>query len=109
MVKEYIEGQLNDASEKLFSSQLQYKENERRLKELKKNIRLIQADTDIDMEIFSPRTQTTSLKGRLNNCYEELNRLAGINDRLRKEIEELKEIKTNFEIMWKEIEHSNIK
>lgn len=103
MVKEYIE-------QKKEKTEAQILENRKKLKELEETEKLICGkierirQSDIDFEIFSPRTGEMSLREEIHELEQKLRQIRIEKVNMQEMLDELFIKKQNFEIMLKELE-----
>lgn len=104
MLEEYIQKNLEDTEEKLEKEERKLEECREMEKTIRDEIQQIQEHSDIDFEIFSPRDSDHSLKGKMNQLYENLQLLTESIEKLEKNIEQYKTKKQEFSIMYQEWE-----
>lgn len=104
MIKEYIENKRKNSLEQLKIKQSKLLENKKKEEYLKKLIKEIQDKSDIDIEVFSPRVEGSSIKNRINENYEELEKVLAQNSHLEDEITILKSKYDKYCFMTKELE-----
>ena len=103
MVKEYIE-------QKKEKTEAQILENRKKLKVLEETEKLICGkierirQSDIDFEIFSPRTGEMSLREEIHELEQKLRQIRIEKVNMQEMLDELLIKKKNFEIMLKELE-----
>ena len=103
MVKEYIE-------QKKEKTEAQILENRKKLKVLEETEKLICGkierirQSDIDFEIFSPRTGEMSLREEIHELEQKLRQIRIEKVNMQEMLDELLIKKNNFEIMLKELE-----
>ena len=102
MLGEYLKEHLDDAQDKLQKEERKLKECKEMEKIIQNEIRQIQESSDIDFEIFSPRAIDYSMKGKMNQLYENLQLLTENIEILEKNIEEYKSKEQTFSVMQKE-------
>lgn len=103
MVKEYIEQQKKLAEEKIEKKQEEMKQIQETEKIISSKIEKIK-QSDMDFEIFSPRTGEISLREKVKILEKELGQIRIQKVSLQETIDNLLEEKGNFEKMLEEIE-----
>lgn len=103
MLEEYIIKHQKDAKDKLDKEKRKLKECQDLEKTIRKEIREIQQNADIDFEIFSPRAGESSLKGKVKQLYENLDLLKTSIIKLQNNIEIYTQKKDEFTIMLEEL------
>lgn len=103
LVKEYIEQQKKLAEEKIEKKQEEMKQIQETEKIISSKIEKIK-QSDMDFEIFSPRTGEISLRERVKILEKELGQIRIQKVSLQETIDNLLEEKGNFEKMLEEIE-----
>lgn len=104
MVKEYLREKIDMLNENR-ESLIREKERLLVVKEcFHDNIVEIQENSDIDFEIFSPRTKGSSPKGRLNELYSQINEIKKQIVKKSREIEMVDLEINNFKTMLAEVE-----
>lgn len=104
MVKEYFREKIDMLNE---NREALVRERERLLvvkERFHDNIVEIQENSDIDFEIFSPRTREYSPKGRLNELYSQITDVKKQIVKKSREIETIDLEINNFKIMLSEVE-----
>lgn len=104
MVKEYLQENIDALS--LEKDRLVNEKN--RLNSIKNRLHAsiveIQERSDVDFEIFSPRAEKHSSKGRLNEMYQQMNSVKKQLAQISRELEEVSGKLSRFEIMYSEVE-----
>lgn len=103
MLEEYIRKNYEEAKDQLDKENRKLKECQELEKTVKKEIREIQQNTDIDFEIFSPRAGDGSLKGKVKQLYENLDLLRTSISKLQSNIEVYTRKTDEFTIMKEEL------
>lgn len=104
MLGEYLKENLEDLQEKLEKEERKLQECREMEKAIKGEIRQIQENSDIDFEIFSPRAFDHSVKGKMNQLYENLQLLMESIEKLEKNMEQYKSKEEMFTVMQQEWE-----
>lgn len=103
MVKEYIQQKKEETEAEILEKQEELKKLLETEKIIREDIERIR-QSDIDFEIFSPRTGEVSLREKISNLEERLRKIRGEKAEVQKNIEKLLEKKTDFEKMLQELE-----
>lgn len=102
MVKEYIQKKKEEREEALLKKQGERKKLQETEKIIQENIQRIR-QSDIDFEIFSPRTGKKTLRDEIVEMEQKLGKVRTQKTNVEEEIEKLSEEKKNFEEMLKEL------
>lgn len=104
MLREFIEENQKEARAGVERETRKLKECREMKKTILSEIQNIQMNSDIDFEIFSPRATDKTLKGKMNQLYENLQILEESIVKLEEKIKEYGEREEKFTIMKKELE-----
>lgn len=103
MVKEYIQQKLKNTEEELAKRQEELKKLQETEKIVCENIQRIR-QSDIDFEIFSPRTGEKTLRDEIVEMEQKLGKVRVRKADVQETMEELVIKKNNFEEMMRELE-----
>lgn len=103
MVKEYIQQKLKNTEEELAKRQEELKKLQETEKIVCENIQRIR-QSDIDFEIFSPRTGEKTLRDEIVEMEQKLGKVRVRKADVQETMEELVIKKKNFEEMMRELE-----
>lgn len=103
MVKEYIQQKLKSTEEELAKKQEELKKLQETEKIVCENIQRIR-QSDIDFEIFSPRTGEKTLRDEIVEMEQKLGKVRVRKADVQETMEELVIKKKNFEEMMRELE-----
>jgi len=103
MVREYFDNKLKNIDENIKVKQQEYDKNCDLEQILKKDIFKIQEESDINFEVFYPRSGSNSRRGKMNELCERLNKVEIEKLELRETLDFLKEKRNKYQLMLNEI------
>ena len=103
MVKEYLEDKLEIVLKSIELKKRQYEENSNMEHISKEEIFRIQEASDINFEVFYPRSGSISLKGKIDELYRRLEKVSFENQELRESLDMLERQKEEYRFMLNEV------
>lgn len=103
MVKEYLSEKLSSTLEKISSLEERYKESSNRIDLLEQDIYRMQEESNINFEVFYPRSGSISLQSKINQLSCKLQETSAENKKIKRTLKELEQKRDKYQYMIDEI------